>query len=201
MKIKSLNQIETIFKSHGITEIFIKELSKKQDNEKNQIYLGGTNGISNLFPYRLEEGSTSQSIKKSQSSPGKKIVYANLNFYWLDNKATKYNAPDAKNIIYFQYAKSGEVRLSAFLKNCNAPLDCLRREKQLLYGQRILILGFSSNGETFGLILNERDDFIVTNFPKFENSDFSKMIQVHSFGPKAMSLPDMKKIEAFYLAT
>ena len=201
MNINNLKQIETIFNSHGVSEVFIKKLSLKQDNEKNQIYLGGTNGISNLFPYKLKEGSISKSTKKSQSSPGKRIVYANLNLYWLDSRANKYNAPDAKNIIYFQYAKSGEVRLSAFLKNCKAQLDCLRRDKQHIYGKRILILGFNKSGQTFGLALSERDDPIVKNFPQFKNAEFSKMIQVHNFGTEIENYPEMNRIESLYFTT
>ena len=111
----------------------------------------------------------------------------------MDEEAKKYEAPNAKNIIYFQYAKSGEVRLSAFLKNCKAPLDCLRRDKQHNYGKRVLILGFNRIGETFGLALNEKDDPIVSNFPQFKDSDFSKLIKVHNLGNEVVYFPAMMK--------
>ena len=137
MNIKSLEQIETIFKLHDVEQIYIKNLSAKNDNEKNGIYLGGTNGISNLFPSKLKEGKISTSDKKDKSSPGKSIIYALLNYYWLDENGKKYEAPNAKNINYFQYAKTGEVRFSGFLLKCKKPPDCLRRKKQKIYGQRI----------------------------------------------------------------
>ena len=189
MNINSLEQIETIFKSHGAEQIYIKKLALKQDNDKNQIYLGGINGISNLFPSELRAGTISTSVKKDKSSPGKAIIYAILNYYWLDEKGRKYKAPNAKNINYFQYAKSGEVRLSAFLTNCDAPPDCLRREKQHIYGKRILILGFNRSGETFGLALNEKEDLIVSNFPQFKDSDFSNLIKIYVLGNEISSSP------------
>jgi hypothetical protein len=182
MNINSLVQIETIFKSHDVEQIYIKRLSLKQDNDKNQIYLGNTSGLSNLFPSMLKAGNTSESSQKGHSSKGKSIIYAELNYYWLDEKGEKYKAPNAKNINYFQYAKSGEVRLSGFISKCKNPPDCLRREKQEIYGKRILILGFNRSGETFGLAINEKEDSIVSNFPDFKNSEFSDLIQTYIIG-------------------
>jgi hypothetical protein len=120
----------------------------------------------------------------------------------LDNQSNLYKAPNAKNIIYFQYAKSGEVRFSGFLKGCQASLDCLRRDKQHLFGQRLLIFGFNNNGENFGLILNERDDPIISDFPSLPNAQFSSMIQTHSFGPSMTENMNMNMnlVESFYFS-
>ena len=181
MNINSLEQIEAIFKSHDVEQIYIKELSKN-DNEKNQIYLGNKSGLCNLFPSKLEAGGPSESSNKEHSSKGQAIIYSILNFYWLDEISKKYKAPGAKTINYFQYAKAGEVRLSGFLLNCKNPPDCLRRNNLHIYGKRILILGFNRNGETFGLTINQKEDPIVSSFPQFKDSDFSKLIQNYVLG-------------------
>ena len=181
MNINSLEQIETIFKLHDVEQIYIKKLATN-DNERNQIYLGNKSGLSNLFPSQLEAGNDSESSKKSHSVLGETIIYAMLNFYWLDENGDKYKAPTAKTINYFQYAQTGEVRFSGFLLKCKKSPDCLRRKKQKIYGQRILILGFNRSGETFGLALNEKEDPIVSNFPEFKDSEFSDLIQTYILG-------------------
>ena len=44
---------------------YVKLLSSKLDNEKNQIYLGGgLDGVTNLFPARIEVRSASESTAK-----------------------------------------------------------------------------------------------------------------------------------------
>ena len=50
---------------------WVKKLSSKQDNEKNQIYLGGgLDGVTNLVPATLHARSPSKSIAKRGAKPG-----------------------------------------------------------------------------------------------------------------------------------
>jgi len=54
--IKTLEQLKTLFRKFGVQIIYLKELSKKQDNTKNQIYFGTSlNRVSNLVPKELVE--------------------------------------------------------------------------------------------------------------------------------------------------
>jgi hypothetical protein len=79
MKIGDLQQLESLFAAHAVSQLYIKKLAPKQDNEKNQIYLGkGLDGIGNLFPSEVIERSASESTGKRKSSPGREplVVYA-----------------------------------------------------------------------------------------------------------------------------
>ena len=151
MGITEFSQIEGLFASRNVCQIYIKHLSKKQDNDKNQIYLGtGLGGVVNLFPAILSLRSTSKSKQKRKSNHGQFIIEARLDFEWLKSDGTSYPAPETKIIDYFQYP---EVRMSGFLTKCISPPDALRRTRQQIFGKRILILGSNNEGKTYGLVL------------------------------------------------
>ena len=47
----TLDQLRSKFAGEGVRTAYVKLLSPKQDNDKNQIYLGsGLDGVTNLFP-------------------------------------------------------------------------------------------------------------------------------------------------------
>ena len=119
----------SIFQSLGVDVLYFKELSLKQDNDKNQIYLGSDSidGMVNIFPSSLVKIGVSKSKRKRKSTFGKAMIAAKLNFFWLDKNNNLNPAPNTKIIDYFQYP---EVRLSGFLQNCKNPPDALRRTKQ-----------------------------------------------------------------------
>ena len=49
MPIKNLKELRDRFRLFGVDTIYIKRLSAKQDNDKNQIYLGsGLDGVTNI---------------------------------------------------------------------------------------------------------------------------------------------------------
>lgn len=198
MGISHFHQIESLFSEVHVKTLYVKFLSKKQDNDKNQIYLGkGLDGIINLFPSSLSLRSASTSSQKSKSKTGKFKIEAKLNFNWIQSEGVVSHAPNTRIIDYFQYP---EVRLSSFLRGCHNPPDALRRTKQQLYGQRILILGANNQGETFGLILTEFTDEIVQNFPKLVLFNKNKILHVHVIGsklgvcPQSLLLNELKEI-------
>jgi hypothetical protein len=142
---------------------WVKKLSPRQDNEKNQIYLGGgLDGVTNIFPATIDVRSASQSIAKRAAQPGRPKLEARLDFAWLGRDGKRSPAPGTRIIDYFQYP---EVRLSGFLTGCDGAPDALRRERQALYGQRWLVMGTGRDGHVLGLVLTERDDPLAAAFP------------------------------------
>lgn len=162
--ITDLSELRHLLATEGVRTAWIKKLSPKQDNEKNQIYLGGgLDGVTNIFPATIDVRSASQSVAKRAAQPGKPKIEARLDFAWLGRDGRRSPAPGTRIIDYFQYP---EVRLSGFLAGCAAAPDALRRERQALYGQRWLVMGTAADGQVLGLVLTERDDPLAASFPE-----------------------------------
>ena len=163
MAIETLARLRTLFAGRGVRTLYVKHLSPKQDNEKNQIYLGkGLDGILNLFPATIIARSASESVGKRKSAQGKPKLEALIRLAWLGENGDAELAPEARIIDYFQYP---EARLSGFLKGCASAPQSLRRKHQAEYGRRILVLGTAPDGTVLGRVLTERDDPLVANFP------------------------------------
>lgn len=190
MSFQSLQDIKRLYEAQDVSVIYVKHLSPKQDNDKNQIYLGGgLNGITNLFPARINGRSASESTRKRKSSVGKPKLEALLQMAWFDAEGQLHDAPNARIIDYFQYP---EVRLSGFLKGCKRAPDALRRRNQAEYGKRILALGLRPDGVVLGLVLTERDDSIVRNFPELPQHPTIGILQV-------LTVADAPKVDPFCL--
>jgi hypothetical protein len=161
--IATIDQLVTLFRGQGVRTAYVKWLSAKQDNSKNQIWLGGgLEGITNLFPARLQARSASESRGKRKSNVGAPKLEALLDFAWLGGNGDRSDAPHTRIIDYFQYP---EVRLSGFLKGSDGP-DALRRDRQAEYGRRILVMGTAADGKVVAVVLTERDDPLVAAFPE-----------------------------------
>lgn len=198
MGIQSFEHVERLFSDQSVSRIHVKFLAQSQDNDKNQIYLGpGLSSVVNLFPADLQTGLQSQSSKKKQSSRGVHKIEAVLDFAWLDSSGAIHDAPDAKIIDYFQYP---EVRFSGFLKNCSKPPDSLRKVHQESYGQRILLLGSNPQGETYGLVITEAEDPLVSHFPELPPSETVSVFKTHVIGknpglePKDLLIKELVEI-------
>jgi MvaI/BcnI restriction endonuclease family len=161
--ISDLPELRLLLAAEGVRTAWVKKLSPRQDNEKNQIYLGGgLDGVTNIFPTTIDSRSASQSVAKRAAQPGRPKLEARLDFAWLGRDGTRSPAPGTRIIDYFQYP---ELRLSGFLAGCGDAPDALRRERQALYGQRWLVMGTADDGQVLGLVLTERDDPLAANFP------------------------------------
>lgn len=201
MNIKFFKEIEKSFILHGVKSVYIKHLAPKQDNDKNQIYLGnGLDGVTNLFPADLNLRELSQSTRKRKSNRGRYIIEAALDFYWLQDNNSLSHAPHTKIIDYFQYP---EVRMSGFLRGSINPPDSLRRINQHKYGKRILILGVTNN-KTIGLVVNQLEDPVVENFPDFPPARNIQILRYHqlrtSFDstPESLLLQELKNISGVW---
>jgi hypothetical protein len=169
-------RVRELFRRHRVSVVYCKTLAKKEDNDKNQIYLGrGLNSVSNVFPTEIVQRGWSESRTKRRSSQGKHIFEGRLNFHWMDRDGKIFHAPETKIIDYFQYP---EIRLSGFLKGCDNAPSALRRKHQAAFGQRILIMGVTPARSVIGMVLTGREDPLVERWPELPKLPASPILQV-----------------------
>lgn len=133
------------FSDLGAINAFCKPLAEN-DNSKQQIYLGGSFDVVQIFPFHEIE----------TTENGKNSAYkAKLDFLWVDEDQAE-QAKGAQLILYPQYP---EVRLSGFLKGCkSAPNELLRpvptgkREFNNGFDGRILFFAVTQNRETLAYL-------------------------------------------------
>lgn len=82
--ITDLSELKGLLAVEGVRTAWVKKLSPRQDNEKNQIYLGGgLDGVTNIFPATIDVRSSGQSVAKRAAQPGRPKLKALLDFAWL----------------------------------------------------------------------------------------------------------------------
>lgn len=134
----NLQNLKSIFEKEGCTKVYVKKLSPN-DNSKNQVYLGGSFEILNIFPI-----SDIQNVEAGDWN--RERFKASVNFAWLNDDGKIYPAPQSQLILYPKYP---EVRFSGFLHKCeNAPSALMT---QRLEG-RLLFLGVSKSGLVIGYV-------------------------------------------------
>jgi hypothetical protein len=133
------------FASLGAVRSFCKPLAEN-DNSKQQIYLGGSFDIVQMFPF---------DEVKACSAVNEPNFKAQLCFRWITADSVE-PAPGAQLILYPEYP---EVRLSGFLRGCKkAPNEHLRHipadQRQFNNGPdgRVLFFGVTGNGETLAYL-------------------------------------------------
>ncbi|MGH8526163.1 MAG: hypothetical protein ACREXY_18745, partial [Gammaproteobacteria bacterium] len=141
--------VEQLFRSRGCTQILVKELAARQDNDKNQIYAGSDLSNLGLLPSGQVRSSTTASAKPGAS--GRTKFQAPLNLIWLGADRDS-PAPNAKLIFYPQYP---EVRISGFLSGSpRAPSELLARTQRGQEEGRLLLLGLGVDDQVWGLVLS-----------------------------------------------
>ena len=128
--------------------VLSKRLSPRNDNSKNQIYLGGDLTTFQKIPGVVQTKNVSTSRAKPLSSAGELILTQKMNFYWLDPNGL-YKAPHTKLIYYLQYP---EIRMSGFLQGAIKSPEALRVDKVKSFDNRVLLLGIKGEN-VFGVIL------------------------------------------------
>ncbi len=123
----NLSKLIDLFADNGCTKIYAKILSAN-DNSKNQVYLGGSFDILNIFPF-------TEAIADDSGEWVRSRFKTTLNYYWIDREGRLNHAPHAQLILYPKYP---EVRFSGFLQGCDSPPSDLMAKR--IEG-RILFLG------------------------------------------------------------
>ena len=149
----SLNHLKHVLSLAGSEQVLVKALALNQDNEKNQIYLGGDDSLLSLLPGSLGFLAESESTNKRHSAPGVGKEVLKMEFFWLQPDGVENLAPDAKLIFYMQYP---ELRLSGFLKGSSEPPRSLRRNEQDEFGRRVLLLAIRAE-QVLGVVVTDRD--------------------------------------------
>ncbi len=144
----TLENLKQIFLSNQCDKVYIKTLSAN-DNSKNQVYLGGSYEILNIFPI--------SDIKADPVGDWKKERFkATIEFSWITDDGGISPAPNSQFILYPKYP---EVRFSGFLtKSHNAPSFLMT---QRLHG-RLLFLAVTKHGKTLGYVSSPDSEITKT---------------------------------------
>jgi len=151
----NLTNLKKTFADHGCQKLFVKRLSPN-DNSKNQVYLGGSFGILNIFPLSTITNESAGDWKRERFK-------ATLNFSWVDSDGLLFPAPNAQLVLYPKYP---EVRFSGFLSGCQKPPSELMSVR---LADRLLFLGVSNNGVIIGFVtapdseISNEFDSIITD--------------------------------------
>ena len=105
-----LTKLKEIYINFGCSKIYAKILAGN-DNSKNQVYLGGSFDILNIFPFTEITADDSGDWVRSRFK-------TTLIFHWILEDGQLSHAPHAQLILYPKYP---EVRFSGFLKGCSSP--------------------------------------------------------------------------------
>lgn len=128
--------LKSAFSDNGCLRIYAKVLAPN-DNSKNQVYLGGSFELLNIFPIGTIESVPAGDWKKERFK-------AALVFSWIAEDGNLYPAPYAQLILYPKYP---EARFSGFLLGCVNPPSGLMTQR---LGGRILFLSITANGRVLG---------------------------------------------------
>jgi len=125
----------------------VKRLSPN-DNSKNQVYLGGSFDLLNIFP--ITEITTD-----SAGDWARERFKATMKFSWIDDDGNLSPAPKSQLILYPKYP---EVRFSGFLLGCEKPPSDLMTVR---LADRLLFLGVSKSGTVIGHVVSPDSDLAM----------------------------------------
>lgn len=188
----TLDGVLRSFSKHGAVKVFCKQLAEN-DNSKQQIYLGSSLDVLQLFPFKKIEA----------TEKGKDSTYkAKLDLYWVSPASFEY-AQGAQLIFYPQYP---EVRLSGFLRGCkDAPNEHLRpvpkefRKHNNGPDGRVLFFGTTALGQVLAYLAPAGSDVANEFLRRESDNEFdheSIFVSIPLFGksPKAVLLEKLAEI-------
>jgi hypothetical protein len=146
----TLETVRSLLQEREVTSCAFKLLPAKQDNDKNQFYFGRdlTSGGATFIPSTNLRGELTHS--KKEGARGLTLFQADVDFRWItvDGDAV---APQAKLIFYPQYP---EARLSGLFRgSANPPRTLYLRRLRAQVAGRVLVIGTTDVGRTYGLLL------------------------------------------------
>lgn len=164
----NLENLKSIFASKGCKLIYIKPLAPN-DNSKNQVYLGGSFDLLNIFPISEIHSEAAGDWKRQRFK-------ASTVFSWVSDEGTITLAPEAQFILYPKYP---EVRFSGFLKNCvNSPSEIMASRQQ----GRLLFLSSTSDGKILGYAASETSEVAIAfnGLSNLETKGVFRIIEIES---------------------
>jgi hypothetical protein len=159
----NLQNLKSLLSDKGCKVIYVKSLAPN-DNSKNQVYLGGSFDLLNIFP-------TSE-IKAEAAGDWKRQRFkANTQFYWITDEGNMAFAPESQFILYPKYP---EVRFSGFLKKCSEAPSNLMASR--LSG-RLLFFAITSERNVLGYVASPESE-IAREFHNLENLEAKGVFKV-----------------------
>lgn len=143
---RDIDALLNTFRKHGCQRLFIKRLSKN-DNSKQQVYLGPSFDVLNTFPH----GEIIQKVGTVRET-----WWADIPFNWLSESGDISPAPSTKVILYPKYP---EIRLSGFLRGCvGGPNSIMTSRAE----GRILFIGIRHDQDVIGYVCNAEHSVAIT---------------------------------------
>lgn len=143
----NIDKLIRIVKSVGGKKIYFKRLSPN-DNSKNQVYLGGSFEILNIFPM-------SDVFSDSSGNWARDRFKAKLDFYWITEEGNFAFTPNSQLILYPKYP---EVRFSGFLLGCaESPSELMNQR----LADRLLFLTITGDGKILGYVAGPESDISI----------------------------------------
>lgn len=151
----NLDQLKQLVQNYGGNKIYYKKLAPN-DNSKNQVYLGNSFDVLNIFPI-------TEIVSDSSGDWKKERFKATINYFWITEEGKLIKAPKSQLILYPKYP---EVRFSGFLAGCkDAPSNLMTQRLQ----DRILFFSVTSDGNIIGYVAHPESD-ISKAINKIEHS-------------------------------
>jgi hypothetical protein len=155
----NLDNLKNLLNEYGCKTTYVKKLAPN-DNSKNQVYLGGSFDILNIFPI-------SEIISVPAGDWKKDRFKASINFFWVTEDRQLSRAAEAQLILYPKYP---EVRFSGFLKGCsNAPSNLMASRAI----DRFLFLSVTNDGRVLGYVVDSKSELY---------SDFLRLTGLRTHG-------------------
>ena len=150
----NLTNLKTLLIEKGCKSIYVKKLACN-DNSKNQVYLGGSFDILNIFPISGIENVAAGDWKRERFK-------ATIKFSWIKEDGNITDAPHSQLILYPKYP---EVRFSGFLKGAkDAPSELMTQR----IADRVLFISIDNRGRILGYVAHP-DSQIAKEFNNEEN--------------------------------
>ncbi|WP_346855809.1 MvaI/BcnI family restriction endonuclease [uncultured Draconibacterium sp.] len=150
----NLTNLKTLLIEKGCKSIYVKKLACN-DNSKNQVYLGGSFDILNIFPISSIENVSAGDWKRERFK-------ATIKFSWIKEDGNITDAPHSQLILYPKYP---EVRFSGFLKGAkDAPSELMTQR----LADRVLFISVNNQGRILGYVAHP-DSQIAKEFNREEN--------------------------------
>ena len=143
---KSYQDLTRKLRDFGCERLFIKRLSKN-DNSKQQVYLGPDFDVLSSFPH-------SEILQKQGTV--RETWWTDIPLNWINQEGELSLAPYTKAILYPKYP---EIRLSGFLRGCKGGPNSIMTSRA---EGRVLFLGIRHNRDVIAFVCNSDHNVAIS---------------------------------------